>query len=390
MVSGTTADTAAPRRLRLGMVGGGEDAFIGAVHRIAARLDDDYELVAGCFASTAEKSRRSGTALRVPTDRVYDDFAAMAKAEAARADGIDVVTIVTPNHLHVAVATAFLDAGIDVICDKPLATSVADAEGLAAKVRASGRIFALTHNYTGYPLVREARSLVAQGRLGRIRVVQAEYAQDWLSTKLEDTGLKQAEWRTDPSRSGPVGCLGDIGTHAFNLATFVTGLGVERVLAELTTFVDGRRLDDDAQLLLRFTNGAKGSLWASQVAPGNENGLRLRVYGDQAGLSWSQEQPNELTLTRLGAPPEKLTRAGPGLGGDATRAARIPAGHPEGYLEGFANLYRDVAVQLRAARAGTVPPPQACLVPTVDDGVVGMRFVAAAVDSARTSRWVEL
>ncbi len=386
-IEGARATTVG-RRLRLGMVGGGQGAFIGAVHRIAARLDDEYELVAGCFASTPERAAASAADLRVAPDRAYGDFRAMAAAEAARADGIDVVAIVTPNHLHFAVAKAFLEAGIHVICDKPLTTTLEDAEALAALVRASGCVFALTHNYTGYPLVRQARAMVEAGALGPLRVVQVEYPQDWLATKLEETGQKQAAWRTDPARSGPVGCLGDIGTHAFNLARFVSGLEVDAVFAELTTFVEGRPLDDDACVLLRFVGGAKGGLWASQVAVGNENGLRLRIFGERGGLAWAQEDPNVLTFAPLGEPPRRLTRGGPGLGGAAARVTRIPPGHPEGYLEGFANLYRDAAERIRAAIEGRPADPAADLLPGVDAGVEGVRFMGSALASHREGRWV--
>lgn len=374
---------AAGRRLRLGMVGGGEGAFIGAVHRLAARIDDQYEFVAGALSADAERARASGAALRLAQDRIYDSYAEMAQREAARPDKIDAVVIVTPNHLHHAIACAFLDAGIHVICDKPMTTTVADAADLATRVKRSGLLFALTHTYSGYPMVRHARELVASGALGRLRAVNVEYIQDWLSTPLETTGQKQAEWRTDPARSGPAGCLGDIGTHAFHLAEFVSGLSCTHVAAELSIFVPGRRLDDNVQMLLRFAGGARGMLWASQVAAGNENGLRLRIYGEQAGLSWHQEHPNQLLFTRLGEPPRTITRGGPGAGEAAAYATRIPAGHPEGYLEAFAQLYRDVAEQLQARLAKRAPDRRALSVPGVDDGVRGMQFVAAAVESSR-------
>src|SRR5437762_3105011 len=283
------------RRLRLGMVGGGPGAFIGAVHRIAARLDDRYELVAAALSSDPEKNFAAAKELNIP--RAYRTFQEMASAESKLSDGIEVVSIVTPNHLHHAPAKAFMEAGIDVICDKPLTTTLEDAMDLANIVKRSGLVFGLTHNYTGYPLVRQAREMVAAEELGPIRLVQVEYAQDWLATPLEKTGQKQAEWRTDPARSGPGGSLGDIGTHAYNLACFVTGLKCEHVAADVSTFVPGRRLDDNVQVMLRFSQGVKGSLWASQVAYGNENNLRLRVYGEKAGLEWRQEDPNELSFT---------------------------------------------------------------------------------------------
>ena len=379
------------RRLRLGMVGGGPDAFIGAVHRIAARLDDRYELVAGALSSDPERGRSFGLRLGIATDRAYGSFAEMAASEAVRSDRIDAVAIVTPNHLHYPAAKAFLEAGIHVICDKPLTTTVRDAFDLAAVVRRSGLVFGLTHNYTGYPLVRQARAMVAAGELGRIRVVQVDYAQDWLTTPLETTGQKQAAWRTDPAQSGPAGCLGDIGTHAYNLAGFVTGLACKAVAADLSTFVAGRRLDDNVNMLLRFAGGARGMLWASQVAPGNDNNLRLRVYGERAGLEWRQEEPNQLLLSPLGEPPRLIRRAGAGVDGAAAHASRIPAGHPEGYLEAFAQLYTDLAEQIAAHRDRRTADPSALLVPGIEAGLDGMRFIAAALDSSRRGAgWVQL
>jgi predicted dehydrogenase len=312
-------------------------------------------------------------------------------AEAARPDRIDAVSIVTPNHLHHAPAKAFLAAGIHVICDKPLTTTVADAVDLAETVRSTGLIFGLTHNYTGHPMVRQARQMVADGELGPIRVVQVEYAQDWLTTPLERTGQKQAVWRTDPAQSGPAGSLGDIGTHAYNLACFVTGLRCEQVAADVSTFVPGRRLDDNVQILLRFSDGAKGSLWASQVAPGNQNNLNLRVYGEKAGISWRQEDPNSLCFTPFGKPPMQINRAGPAAMPVATHATRVPSGHPEGYLEAFAQLYTDLADQITARNAGRPAPQASLLVPTVEDGVAGIRFIAAVLDSSRrNSVWTSL
>jgi predicted dehydrogenase len=390
MVGESTQSKAGPRRrLRLGMVGGGQGAFIGAVHRMAARLDDRYELVAGAFSATAERSKASGTELGLDPARCYGGFAEMADAEKARSDGIDVVAIVTPNDVHYPAAKAFLDRGIHVICDKPLTTNLADAQALAKLVAESGCVFALTHNYSGYPMVRQARAMAAEGQLGRIRVVQAEYAQDWLTTKLEDTGQKQAAWRVDPKRSGPAGCTGDIATHAMNLAAFVTGLTLERVAADLTTFVEGRALDDNSNILLRFEGGAKGMLWASQVAPGNENGLRLRVYGEKGGLTWSQEDPNYLHFAPYGEPPRLIRRGGAGATPVAGRVTRIPAGHPEGYLEGFANLYSDAAELIWARLEGRAPDPEAALVPTVEDGVAGVKFIEAVVESSgKDGAWV--
>jgi len=378
------------RRLRLGMVGGGQGAFIGSVHRIAARLDDRYELVAGAFSSDPKRARASAAELRVAPDRAYESFAVMAASEAARADGIDVVAIVVPNHLHHAIAKAFLEAGIHVICDKPMTTTPADALDLVQTVRGSGLVFALTHNYTGYAMVREARARVQAGELGTLRVVQVEYPQDWLTTRLEATGQKQAAWRTDPARSGAGGAIGDIGSHAFNLAEFVTGLELEELCAELSTFVAGRRLDDNAHILLRYANGARGMLWASQVAPGNENALAIRVYGEHGGLAWHQERPDQLHLFPFGQPPQLITRMGPGAGAAAGRVARIPPGHPEGYLEAFANLYADCAELITARVQGRDPDPAATLVPGVEDGARGVAFIAAAVNSShRGGVWVD-
>lgn len=382
MTNTVKRETAKGRRLRLGMVGGGEGAFIGGVHRIAARLDDRYELVAGAFSSDPGRAKSSAVALHVDPDRAYSDYLDMAKTEAARVDGIDAVAIVTPNHLHFPVARAFLEAGIHVICDKPMTTDLADAESLEALVAQSGLVFGLTHNYTGYPLVRHARDMVASGELGEIRVVQAEYPQDWLSEALEETGQKQAAWRTDPARSGPAGCLGDIGTHAYNLARFITDLEVDALSADLNTFVEGRRLDDHAQLMLRFRNGARGMIWSSQVCPGNENALKIRVYGTKGGLEWHQENPNELVHSPFGQQPRRLTRGGAGLGDSAGRATRIPPGHPEGYLEGFAQLYSDFADQIEAAIDGTDPDPMSLSAPTVQDGVDGVRFITRAIASS--------
>ena len=384
-------DAAAPARIRLGMVGGGEGAFIGAVHRIAARLDDHYELVAGALASTPPKAKRSGLALGLAADRIYTDYAAMARAEAARADGIEVVAIVTPNHLHAAVAEAFLKAGIHVICDKPLATTAKAARRLQAVAAKHGRIFAMTYNYTGYPMVRQARQMVRDGLLGEVRVIQVEYAQDWLTESLEASGQKQAAWRTDPARSGAGGCVGDIGTHAYQLAGYVGGVEATELCAELSTFVDGRRLDDNVQVMLRFAGGARGALWASQVAPGNENNLRLRVYGSQGGIEWRQEQPNQLQWSPFGRPTQTISRASIAAGPAAARASRLPAGHPEGYLEAFATLYSEIAQAIRAARPGGPKADAAAHFPGLVDGVRGVEFIEAAVaSSARGGRWVRL
>ncbi|MBM1170270.1 Gfo/Idh/MocA family protein [Microvirga arabica] len=379
------------RRLRLGMVGGGRGAFIGAVHRIAARIDDRWELVAGALSSDPERAKASGEDLLLKPDRIYGDFNEMARRERRLKDGIDAVAIVTPNHAHAAAARAFLKAGIHVICDKPLTTTRREADQLAKLAHESGLIFAVTHNYTGYPLVRQARAMIQAGELGAIRVVQVEYAQDWLATRMEETGSKQAEWRTDPARSGPAGAVGDIGTHAFNLAEFIVGDEVASLSAELHTFVEGRRLDDNAHMMLRFASGAKGMLWCSQVAAGLENGLKIRVYGEKAGLEWHQENPNYLTFSPLGEPPRTIRRNGYGADEASRAASRIPGGHPEGYLEGFAQLYTDVAEQIVARIEKREPSPFSLQVPTVDQGVRGVRFIEAAVRSSqRKAAWVDL
>jgi predicted dehydrogenase len=374
------------------MVGGGRGAFIGAVHRIAARLDDRYVLVAGALSSDPVRARDSAADLFIPADRAYADFETMARAEATRPDGIDVVAIVTPNHVHFPAAKAFLEAGIDVICDKPMTRTVAEAEALADLVERTGRVFVLTHNYSGYPMIRQARAMVAAGEIGRIRVIQVEYPQDWLTTRLEAGGTnKQAEWRTDPARSGAAGCVGDIGSHAFQLAEFVSGLRCEAVAADLTTFVDGRPLDDNAGMLLRYAGGARGTLWCSQVAPGNANALKLRVYGETGGLEWSQENPNDLRHTPFGEPARTIIRSGPGADAAAAHASRVPGGHPEGYLEGFAQLYKDAAELILANREKRRPDSAAAVLPTVYDGVRGVRFINAAVASSRRdAAWTPL
>ncbi len=377
------------RRLRLGMVGGGEGAFIGAVHRIAARLDDAFELVAGALSSDPARAQASAEALGLA--RSYADWREMARVEGTLDDGIDAVAIVTPNHLHAPVAHAFMDAGIHVICDKPLAVSLAEGEALARHAREAGRVFALTHTYSGYPLVRHAREMVAAGEIGEVRIVQVEYAQDWLATPVERDGSnRQAGWRTDPALAGPAGCLGDIGTHAYQLAAFVSGLAPEAVAAEVHTFVPGRRVDDHVQAMLRYAGGARGMLWASQVASGAENALRLRVYGTKGGLAFDQEEPNVLWFTPQGGEAQRLTR-GRVQGAAARHATRVPPGHPEGYLEAFAQLYRDAAAQIAANEAGAAAPPESRMLTTVDDGVEGLRFIAAVLaSSAAGGAWQKM
>ncbi len=372
-------------RIRLGMVGGGNDAFIGGVHRIAARIDDKYELVAGAMSSTPEKSIASGEALSL--ERIYEDFKTMAIREARSKDGIEAVAIVTPNHVHFQAAREFLKRGIHVICDKPLTSTLPDAKKMVKAVESSDALFILTHNYTGYPMVRQARQMVASGDVGMVRVVQVEYPQDWLTDNLD---IKQARWRTDPARSGAGGSTGDIGTHAYNLACFITGLEVESLAADLQAFVSGRQLDDNAHVMLRFDSGARGLLWSSQVAPGNENALRIRVYGETGGLEWSQEDPNYLWYTPFGEPKQLITRGGAGASEKAARVSRVPPGHPEGYLEGFANIYSEAAEAIFAARDGS-PAPEEVIYPTVYDGLRGVQFVSACVkSSARNAAWVKL
>ena len=377
----------APKPIRLGMVGGGRDAFIGGVHRIASRIDGRFQLVAGCFSATAEKSRASGADLGIDPARTYADFTAMAQREARLKDGIEAVAIVTPNHVHYAAAREFLKRGIHVICDKPLTSNLPDARKLVAAAEKSDALFVLTHNYTGYPMVRQAREMVAGGELGDIRLVQVEYAQDWLT---EPASNKQADWRTDPAQSGAGGSTGDIGTHAFNLASFVSGLELEALAADLQAFVSGRRLDDNGHVLLRWKGGARGMLWCSQVAPGNENGLRLRIYGTKGGLEWAQEDPNYLWHTAFGEAKRLITRGGAGSGAAAGRVSRIPPGHPEGYLEGFATIYAEAARAIQSRRDGVAVDPDVVF-PTVHDGLKGVQFVDACVrSSARNAAWVAL
>ncbi|MET0982345.1 MAG: Gfo/Idh/MocA family oxidoreductase [Telluria sp.] len=379
------------RKLRLGMVGGGDGAFIGAVHRIAARLDDCYEVVAGALSGDPERAQRSGAAIGLDPARSYTDYRDMARAEAARPDGIDVVAIVTPNYLHAPVATAFLEAGIHVICDKPLGISLAEGEALAALARARQRVFALTHTYTGYPMVRHARELVASGAIGEVRQVHVEYAQDWMADAANQSPeFQSTNWHNDPGRAGPTGCTSDIGTHAFHLAGFVSGMQPSELLAELHSFTPNRVLDDHVQVMLRYPNGARGTLWSSQMATGCENALKLRVFGSEASLVFDQESPNALWLTPQGGCAQRLTR-GRVRSAAADRATRIPSGHPEGYLEAFAQLYRDAAAQIHASDAGQPVPAESACLPTVDDGVAGMKFIDAVLEShGLGSRWVTL
>jgi len=376
-------------RIRLGMVGGGQGAFIGAVHRLAARMDDQYEFIAGALSSSPERSKASGAELGLAPDRIYADYREMAKAESKRKDGIEAVAIVTPNNIHVPAAKAFVDAGIHVICDKPLALSLKEAKSLEALLRKKNVVFALTHNYSGYPMVRQAREMVAKGELGQIRLVQAEYPQDWLTEDIEKSGQKQAAWRTDPKQSGG-GAIGDIGTHAYQLACFVSGLALDELAADMTSFVKGRKVDDNVNVMLRFKNGARGMLWASQVAPGNENGMRLRVYGTKGGLEWTQVDPNYLWFTPFGHEKRLITRGGAGSGAAAGRVTRVPPGHPEGYLEGFANIYSEAARAIIARRSGKKADKDV-MFPGIEDGVAGMAFIEACKkSSAKNGKWTKV
>lgn len=367
------------------MVGGGRGAFIGAVHRSAMRLDDEIELVAGAFSSDIERSRLSGNDLGLDRDRIYSDYQAMALAESKLplSERIDFVSVVTPNNLHLPVCITFLKAGYNVVCDKPLTLDLSEALQLQRAVRDSGKVFGVTYNYTGYPMVKEARGLVRAGKLGEIRKVLVEYSQGWLSRSIEREGQKQASWRTDPSQAGMAGCLGDIGTHAQNLVDYVTGLEIEELCAEFTSFVKGRPLEDDANLLLRYRGGAKGVLISSQVCVGEDNGLRIRLFGSKGSLGWTQENPNRLRVARLNEPVIELHSGHESLSADTRRFERLPAGHPEGFIEAFANVYREVARAIRAAK-NDEPIPADCDYPTIEHGVRGMAFLEAAVASAKS------
>ena len=375
------------------MVGGGRDAFIGPVHRIAAHMDNKIELVCGAFSSSPEKSRLSGQDLLLPPDRVYGDYQEMLRREAALPDGdrMDFVSIVTPNNVHYPVAVAALDAGFPVVCDKPMTMNLEEARDLERRVAESGKLFCLTHNYTGYPMVKEARDLVSEGELGAVRRVVVEYPQGWLATRVESQGVKQAVWRTDPNIAGASSCMGDIGTHCENLAEYVTGLRITEMCADLTTFVGGRGLDDDGSVLLRFDGGARGVLWASQVAVGQENSLRIRIYGEKGGMEWRQEEPNTLVVHRLDRPTEIRRTATDFVGAAASANSRLPAGHPEGYIEGFANIYNSFADALSQVLEGNDVDESKVDYPNVHDGVRGMAFLEAVVGSSNSDRkWVQV
>ena len=375
-------------RLRLGMVGGGQGAFIGAVHRIASRIDDKYELVAGCLSSSADKALASAKEIGIASDRSYPDFTTMAEAEAFREDGIQVVSIVTPNHMHAKPAIEFLKKGIHVICDKPMTATLDEAQELYNVVKNSKAHFFLTHNYSGYPVVREMRRLVKEGALGKIRVVKGSYLQGWLAKKEEDNGLKQAEWRTDPSRSGAAGAVGDIGSHTMHLLEFVTNHKLESLAADLSIFVPGRRLDDDASILIRMNNNVRGSLWISQVAVGEENNFKISIYGEKGALHWAQENPNYATLSTHGELDKIITRGGPIHKDSSMANVRIPPGHPEGYLEGFAQIYTDAADVIQGSDKASQLLE---ILPNAEDGLHIMKFINASVKSSNNnSEWIHI
>jgi len=369
------------RRLRLGMVGGGEGAYIGGIHRFAARLDNHFDLVAGAFDVDAERGHRFAAKNFIDRERSYGDYLAMVTGERARDDRIDVVAICTPNHTHFPIAKAFLEAGFDVICEKPMTTTVEDAIALHELAQTTGRFLGVTYTYSGYPMIHEARAMVARGDLGKVRVVQVEYPLEWMATGIELQGNQQAAWRTDPKKNGRGGSIGDIGTHAYHLAGFVTGLKAEAVAADLATFVEGRALDDNAHVMIRYEGGARGLLWSSQVAIGQSNGLRLRVFGEKGSLAWHQEQPNELIFTGLFGAPATIKRGRDDLTDGARVRTRTPPGHPEGYIEAFTNLYSGFATVIRARESGASAGPFGEGVPSSYDGLKGVAFVDAVVDS---------
>ncbi len=377
------------RKLRYGMVGGGQNAFIGAVHRLAANLDGQIELVAGAFSSDAKNSQTTGEQLFLNPKRVYASYADMARGEATLPadERIDFVSIVTPNFLHAPVATEFLKKGFHVVCDKPMTLTVKEAKALRDTVRKSGKVFALTHNYTGYPMVKEARELVRSGKLGKILKVVAEYPQGWLLDKIEATGQKQAAWRSDPKKAGASCCVGDIGTHAENLGRYITGLNIDELCAEFTSFVPGRKLEDDANMLLRYKGGAKGVLHCSQISCGEENNLNIRVYGTKGSLAWQQEHPNELKFVPKGEAARILRRGNNYVSDVAKKFTRLPFGHPEAFIEAFANIYLEAVAAIRASISGKKGVFDH---PTVDDGVEGMAFIETAVKSAASNgKWTK-
>ena len=381
-------------KIKMGMVGGGIDAFIGAVHRIAANIDGQIELVCGAFSSSPEKSKKTGDALFLDSNRVYGTFKEMIEREKMLppSERMDVVSIVTPNHLHFEPAKMALENGFHVICDKPVTFSLAEALELEKIIKKSGLVFALTHTYTGYPMVKEAKHIIKSGKLGKIRKVVVEYPQGWLSTSLETSGQKQADWRTDPNRAGISCCMGDIGTHAENLAEYITGLKISELSADLSTFVEGRLLDDDGNVLIRMENGAKGILHASQISAGEENNVNIRVWGEKGGLEWQQKDNNSLVMKWLDQPTQVLRTGGPGLISQSAGAnTRTPAGHPEGYLEAFANIYRNFAMAVDAHKTGQKHDLDTYDFPSIHEGVRGMLFVEKVVESSKAnSKWVKL
>jgi predicted dehydrogenase len=390
MVSGKNDVAVFPRKLRMGMVGGGRDAFIGGVHRRAATLDGNVELVAGAFSSTPEKSKASGKDLFLDDKRVYGSWQEMIAKESAlpQEQRIDFVSIVTPNHMHYPVAKGFVDAGFHVVCDKPMVHTMEQAKELARAVEQRGVVMGVTYNYTGYPMVKQAKYLVASGELGEIRKVIVEYPQGWLADRIEVDGQKQAAWRTDPARSGISGCIGDIGSHAENMASYVTGLELDAICADLTIFAPGRALDDDGNILLRFTNGAKGILTASQICPGQENNLNIRVWGTKAGLRWFQENPNYLHVQSNTGPEMVYSRGNGYLCEAAVAATRLPTGHPEAFYEAFANIYNAVTDTIRCKIMGVEPTATQLDFPTVYEGARGVYFITKAVESsASDAKW---
>ncbi len=380
------------RKLRMGMIGGGPGAFIGAVHRSAAALDGLIELVCGAFSSSAEKSKTMAGELNLPPERVYGSWEEMIEKEKELPAGqrMDFVSIVTPNHVHFGPAKAAMEAGFDVVMDKPMTFDLAEAKELKKVVERTGRYFCLTHTYSGYPMVKEARQQVQNGVLGTIRKIFVTYPQGWLSQYLEATGYKQAEWRTDPTRSGAAGAMGDIGTHAFNLTEYVTGLQVSALCAQINIVVEGRKLDDDGAVLLQYNNGATGVLMASQIMAGEENNLTIKVYGEKGGIEWSHVEPNSLILKMLNAPVQTLRAGNDYLSNLAKHNTRTPWGHPEGFFEAFANLYRNFALCVGARESGTEPKAEWLDFPSVDDGIRGMAFIENVIASGKSEKkWTE-
>ena len=387
MVDASKISTAVPR-LRLGIVGGGSGAFIGAVHLTGARIDNRYELVAGALSSDPQRAKESAPAFHISDERAYTSFKKMAEKESQRPDGIEAVIIATPNYLHHSMCKQFLSAGIDVICDKPLTTSVEEALDLVKLVKKTSLVFGLTHEYTGFAMVRQAREMVREGMLGKVRIIQVEYPQEWLSTKLEDSGLKQAVWRTDPAKSGPAAALADIGTHAIHTARYITGLEVEEVCADLSTFVKGRKLEDNAHVMLRYENGARGMLWASQCAPGTENDCKVRIFGEKGSLEWKLRWPNELTYSPLDSHHQILSRGRGEMKPLALFANRLPSGHPDGLHDAFGIIYRDIADAIVERRYGIKADPLSKTYPTVEEGARMIKFIEACLTSNKNnSTW---